>query len=77
MDGSCPISCWGRSKNGHNCKVQKRTVKPRTEPQWRVPATERATLNAGVSNLLDDDFQLYPGQEPAGRRFYASLTYAW
>lgn len=57
--------------------MQKRTVKPRTEPQWRVPATERATLNAGVSNLLDDDFQLYPGQEPAGRRFYASLTYAW
>ena len=39
------------------------------ELQWRVPATERATLNAGVSNLLDDDFQLYPGQEPAAADF--------
>ncbi|HOE61143.1 MAG TPA: hypothetical protein P5125_01020 [Kiritimatiellia bacterium] len=51
--------------------MQKRTVKTGTEPQWRVPATERATLNASASNLLDDDFQLYPGQEPA-----PSLTYA-
>ena len=47
------------------------------ELQWRLPAVERATFNAGVSNLLDDDFQHYPGQEPAGRRFYASITFSW
>jgi len=47
------------------------------EMQCRLPAVERATFNAGVSNLLDDDFQHYPGQEPAGRRFYASITFSW
>jgi hypothetical protein len=31
-------------------------------------------LNAGVANLLDDGFQLYPGQESAGHRFFASLA---
>lgn len=47
------------------------------EFQWRLPRADGFTLNAGVENLLDDDFQVYPGQESAGRRFFASLAYAW
>jgi len=47
------------------------------ELQWRLPGLDGATLSAGASNLLGDDFQLYPGQESAGRRFYASLTITW
>ena len=47
------------------------------ELQWRLPRAERVTLNAGVDNLFDDDFQVYPGQESAGRRTFASLAYAW
>jgi len=47
------------------------------EVQWRLPRVQGFTLNAGVENLLDDDFQTYPGQESAGRRFFASLAYAW
>lgn len=47
------------------------------EFQWRLPRVTGFTLNAGVDNLLDDDFQVYPGQEAAGRRFFASLAYAW
>ena len=47
------------------------------ELQWRLPGLDGTTLSAGASNLLGDDFQLYPGQESAGRRFYASLTITW
>ena len=47
------------------------------ELQWRLPRVPGFTLNAGVDNLLDDDFQIYPGQEAAGRRFFGSLAYAW
>ena len=47
------------------------------ELQWRLPHTSKVALSAGVDNLFDDDFQLYPGQESAGRRYFASLTYAW
>jgi len=47
------------------------------EVQWRLPRVKGFTLNAGVDNLLDDDFQVYPGQDPAGRRYFASLAYAW
>ena len=47
------------------------------EFQWRLPRADGFTLNAGVENLLGDDFQVYPGQESAGRRFFASLAYAW
>ena len=47
------------------------------ELQWRLPRVTGFTLNAGVDNLLDDDFQIYPGQEAAGRRFFGSLAYAW
>ncbi len=47
------------------------------ELQWRLPHTTSFTLNTGVDNLLSDDFQLYPGQEPAGRRIFGSLAYAW
>jgi iron complex outermembrane receptor protein len=47
------------------------------EIQWRVPRLSGVTLHAGVDNLLDDDFQVYPGQEPASRRFFSSLACAW
>ncbi len=47
------------------------------EVQWRLPHAQGFTLNAGVDNLLDDDFQIYPGQEAAGRRYFASLAHAW
>lgn len=47
------------------------------ELQWRLPRVQGFTLNAGVDNLLDDDFQIYPGQEAAGRRYFGSLAYAW
>ena len=47
------------------------------ELQWRLPRVQGFTLNAGVDNLLDDDFQTYPGQEAAGRRYFGSLTYTW
>ena len=47
------------------------------ECQWRLPRVRGVTLNAGMDNVFDDDFQLYPGQESAGRRFFASLAYAW
>ncbi len=47
------------------------------ELQWRLPRVTGFTLNAGADNLLDDDFQIYPGQEAAGRRFFGSLAYAW
>ena len=47
------------------------------ELQWRLPRAPGFTLNAGVDNLLGDDFQIYPGQESAGRRLFGSLAYAW
>jgi iron complex outermembrane receptor protein len=47
------------------------------ELQWHLPRVTGFTLNAGVDNLLDDDFQTYPGQETAGRRLFSSLAYAW
>jgi len=47
------------------------------EIQWRLPRVTGFTLNAGVDNLLEDNFQIYPGQEAAGRRFFGSLAYAW
>jgi iron complex outermembrane receptor protein len=47
------------------------------ECQWHLPRVRGVTLNAGVDNLLGDDFQAYPGQEAAGRRFFASLAHAW
>ena len=47
------------------------------EFQWRLPRVTGFTLNAGVDNLLGDNFQAYPGQEAAGRRFFGSLAYAW
>ncbi|MEI7901896.1 MAG: TonB-dependent receptor [bacterium] len=47
------------------------------EFQWRLPRMQGFTLNTGVDNLLDDDFQIYPGQEAAGRRYFGSLAYTW
>ena len=47
------------------------------EFQWRLPRLKGFTLNAGGANLLDDNFQIYPGQKSAGRRFFTSLAYTW
>ncbi|MFA7173146.1 MAG: TonB-dependent receptor [Kiritimatiellia bacterium] len=47
------------------------------EVQWRLPTKPLLALNAGVSNLLDDNFQIFPGQETLGRAFHTSLTYRW
>ena len=47
------------------------------EIQWRLPRIQGFTLNTGVDNLLDDDFQLYPGQDSAGRRLFTSLACTW
>ena len=49
----------------------------RVEGQWQVPWLTGFTLSAGVGNLLDDTFEIYPGQAPAGRRFFASAAYQW
>jgi outer membrane receptor protein involved in Fe transport len=49
----------------------------RADVQWHVPWMTGLTLEAGVSNVLDDTFQVYPGQAPAGRRFSASVAYQW
>ncbi len=47
------------------------------EFQYRLPYTQSFTLNVGADNLFADDFQVFPGQEPAGRRYFGSLTYTW
>lgn len=47
------------------------------ECQWRLPRLSGVTLNAGAENLLGDNFQIYPGQQSAGRRFFTSLAYTW
>ena len=47
------------------------------EFQWQIPRIAGFILNAGVANLFADDFQIYPGQPSAGRRFFTSLTYTW
>ena len=47
------------------------------EGQWQVPWIKGFTLGAGVSNLLEDTFEIYPGQMPADRRFFASAAYHW
>ena len=49
----------------------------RVEAQWHVPWVTGFMLTGGVSNLLDDTFQTYPGQAAAGRRFFASAAYQW
>lgn len=54
-----------------------RLVNTCAEFQFRVPHMQHCTLNVGADNLLDDDFQIYPGQEPAGRRYFGSVTYTW
>ncbi|HOE61737.1 MAG TPA: TonB-dependent receptor [Kiritimatiellia bacterium] len=45
--------------------------------QWQPRQLPGLTLNAGIDNLLDDDFQIFPGQETAGRCMYVSLTHVW
>ncbi|MDD2600202.1 MAG: TonB-dependent receptor [Kiritimatiellae bacterium] len=47
------------------------------EVQWRLPTKPSLALSAGISNLLDDNFQIFPGQETIGRAFHTSLTYSW
>ena len=45
------------------------------EVQWK-PSSSLA-FNAGVVNLLDNDFQTYPGQDVYGVRWYLSVSYTW
>ena len=45
------------------------------ELQWLVKSG--LALNVGIVNLLDNDFQTYPGQNTCGRRWYLSVTYTW
>ena len=45
------------------------------ELQWMVK--NGLAMNAGIVNLLDNDFQTYPGQDVCGRRWYLSVTYTW
>ncbi len=45
--------------------------------RWQPRRFPGLTLNAGVDNLLDDDFQIFPGQESARRRVHVSLTRVW
>ncbi len=45
--------------------------------QWLLPFAEKLTLNAGICNIFDDEFQFYPGQDSLGRSVYSSLTYSW
>ncbi len=47
------------------------------ELQWQPPRLGGVTVNLGADNLLDDDFQTFPGQASAGRRFFASVAYTW
>ena len=45
--------------------------------RWRPPRHKRITINAGVQNLFDDDFQVYAGQRRAGVSFHMAVTYNW
>ncbi len=45
--------------------------------RWNLPKLPSTTLHLGVDNLLDDNFQIFPGQPNAGRRIFTSLAYAW
>lgn len=45
--------------------------------RWQVAGMESVTLTLGVSNLLDDDFEVFVGQPEAGRRCYALAEYRW
>jgi len=47
------------------------------EFQWHVPWIAGFMVKVGVSNLLNDTFQIYPGQASAGRRFFTSAAYQW
>jgi len=45
--------------------------------QWKLPAAPSIALNAGISNIFDDEFQVFPGQDTLGRSVYTSMTYSW
>jgi len=49
----------------------------RVDVQWQVPWMPGLSVGAGVDNLLNETFQVYPGQASAGRRFVASAAYQW
>ncbi len=48
-----------------------------TEAEWQPPFAHYATITAGINNLFSEDFQTYPGQEPATRRYYLALSCTW
>jgi len=45
--------------------------------QWKLPCKPELALNAGISNIFDDDFQFFPGQDTIGRSIFSSITYTW
>jgi len=47
------------------------------DAQWHVPWVTGFTLGVGVSNVLGDTFQAYPGQASAGRRFFVTVAHQW
>jgi len=47
------------------------------ELRWKPPGLDKITMELGLHNLFDDDFQVYAGQRRAGRSFCGAVTYAW
>ncbi|MDD4102298.1 MAG: TonB-dependent receptor [Kiritimatiellae bacterium] len=45
--------------------------------RWHPPRYKRITINAGVHNLFNDDFQVYAGQRRAGVSLHAAVTCNW
>ncbi|MFO7936528.1 MAG: TonB-dependent receptor [Kiritimatiellia bacterium] len=45
--------------------------------QWIPTFCNKLVLNAGLNNIFDDEFQIYPGQNSLGRAIYSSLRYSW
>jgi iron complex outermembrane receptor protein len=47
------------------------------ELRWQVWSRQGLEVAAGILNPWGSDFETYPGQPPAGRRFYASMRRTW
>ncbi len=47
------------------------------EVTYTPPVMPHAQVALGVNNLWNDHFQVYPGQESSGRRFWAAFRWMW
>ncbi len=45
--------------------------------RWKAPGLNKITVDLGLHNLFDDDFQVYAGQRRAGRSFCGAVTCEW